>query len=92
MINLVLTVHVFYLCMLNVEVDDSELCKITGLSGAGGGCSQGVKVATFYQRKYRCYFVVVDESQKKMLARCMLCLPSKHYDVLGAPHPILKSI
>ena len=48
---------------------------MTGPSKVGGQ-GQGVKVATFHQWKYSHYFVVVDESEKNMRARCTLCSPS----------------
>ena len=56
-----------------VEVEDCNSSEMTGPSKVGG---QGVKVATFHQWKYSHYFVVVDESEKNMRARCTLCSPS----------------
>ena len=56
-----------------VEVEDCNSSEMIGPSKVGG---QGVKVATFHQWKYSHYFVVVDESEKNMRARCTLCSPS----------------
>ena len=46
-------------------------------SGAGpSGRTEGVRIATFYQWKYSHYFVVVDEGEKNLHARCTLCSAS----------------
>ena len=39
--------------------------------------TKGVKTATFYGWKYRHYFVVVEEGESNLRARCTLCAPSK---------------
>ena len=39
--------------------------------------TKGVKTATFYGWKYRHYFVVVEEGENNLRARCTLCAPSK---------------
>jgi len=39
--------------------------------------NQGVKTATFYDWKYSHYFIVVEESDKNLQARCILCTPSQ---------------
>ena len=44
----------------------------SGLSGR----TEGVKIATVHQWNYSHYFVVVDEGEKNMRARCTLCSAS----------------
>ena len=39
--------------------------------------TKGVKTATFYGWKYKHYFVVVEEGENNLRARCTLCPPSK---------------
>ena len=39
--------------------------------------TQGAKTATFYGCKYSHYFVVVEENDKNLRARCTLCAPSQ---------------
>ena len=38
---------------------------------------KGVKTATFYGWKYRHYFIVTEEGENNLRARCTLCAPSK---------------
>ena len=38
---------------------------------------KGVKTATFYGWKYRHYFIVTEEGENNLQARCTLCTPSK---------------
>ena len=46
-------------------------------SGSGlSGRTKRVRIATFHQWKYSHYFVVVDEGEKNMRARCKLCSAS----------------
>ena len=37
----------------------------------------GVREATFYKWKYRQYFVIVEEGDKNLKARCTLCSTSR---------------
>ena len=78
--------------MSDVEVVEDEDCNSSEMTGSSkvGGQGGGVKVANFHQWKYSHYFVVIDESEKNMRARCTLC--SRHYHVLGTRHQILKNI
>lgn len=47
-------------------------CEANGSTSA----SQGVRVATFYHWKYHHYFEVVEEGEKNLKARCILCSAS----------------
>ena len=47
----------------------------SGLSGPSGR-TERVRIAMFHQWKYSHYFVVVDEGEKNMRARCTLCSAS----------------
>ena len=48
------------------------------------GASGGVKTATFYGWKYSLYFEVVEEGEKNLRVRCMLCVPSSQKTLSSA--------
>ena len=55
-------------CIEITEETSTNVMEATSLRGG---------TATFYGWKYNHYFVVVEENEKNLKARCTLCAPSK---------------
>ena len=67
--------------------------KKTGPASSHSISLGDTKTATFYQRKYCHYFVLVEKGVKNMRACCTLCAAAgRHSQVLETPHLISKGI